>query len=133
MKPGHGDKLSRKAEAAIAALLNQGTLVTAAATAGVSVRTLKRWLREPTFAAAYREARGEALVHAVGLMQGVAVEAVDRLRANLTCGNPSVEVSASRALLDLVLRAGELLDLTDRIYALERAAASRDQGDELRQ
>ena len=53
MKPRHGDTLLRKAEGAITALLNQGTLVTAAATAGVSVRTLKRWPREPMSAVAY--------------------------------------------------------------------------------
>jgi hypothetical protein len=54
---GHGEKRSRRGEAAIAALLTEPTIEAAAAKARISVRTLKYWLRQPRFQAAYRQAR----------------------------------------------------------------------------
>lgn len=54
---GHGEKLSRKQEAAVAALLTESTLCRAAERARVGEVTLWRWLKEPGFKAAYREAR----------------------------------------------------------------------------
>ncbi len=47
-------------ERAIIALLNEQTITGAAAAAEVGQRTLYRWLRQPEFSRAYREARREA-------------------------------------------------------------------------
>ena len=50
---GHGEKLTRKQEQAVAALLEQPTVLRAATVAGVSERTLRLWLKDPGFKAAY--------------------------------------------------------------------------------
>ena len=62
---GHGEKFGRKMEAAIAALLTQRNIDEAAKAAGISTRTLMRWLKVPEFLAAYREARRTAYSQAV--------------------------------------------------------------------
>ena len=54
---GHGVKFGRKKEAAITALLTQRTTDDAARAVGIGSATLRRWLKEAEFAAAYREAR----------------------------------------------------------------------------
>jgi hypothetical protein len=61
---GHGEKLSRKREQAIAALLTQPTIAAAAKMAGIGERTLRRWLKLPEFASAYDAARREVVVAA---------------------------------------------------------------------
>ena len=54
---GHGEKLTRKQEQAIALLLTESTLTAAATRCGVGESTLRRWLQDPEFNAAYRSAR----------------------------------------------------------------------------
>lgn len=54
---GHGTKIGRKQEDAIAALLTQPTLAEAARQTGVGEKTLRRWQQDPSFQSAYREAR----------------------------------------------------------------------------
>jgi hypothetical protein len=51
------DKLTRRQEALILALLSEPTHAAAAAKARVSEATLRRWLHLPAFRAAYRWAR----------------------------------------------------------------------------
>jgi hypothetical protein len=54
---GHGEKLGRKTEEVIAALLSQRNVEEAARVAKVGARTLYRWMQEPEFDAAFA-ARG---------------------------------------------------------------------------
>src|SRR5918999_79348 len=53
--------LSPKQRAAVEALLATGEVAAAAQAAGVSRATLHRWLREPAFLAAVRDAEARAL------------------------------------------------------------------------
>ena len=53
---GHGEKLTRKQDAAIGALLSQPTISAAAQSVGLGEATLRRWLKDPGFLAAYRSA-----------------------------------------------------------------------------
>jgi hypothetical protein len=76
---GHGSKFGRKKEAAIAALLSQRNQEEAAQTAGVSKRTLNRWLGMPAFQAAYRDARRAAMSQANARLQQTASAAVSAL------------------------------------------------------
>ena len=125
---GHGQKLTRKQEQAVAALLAEPTLARAAAAAGVSLRTVKYWLRDPAFAGAYREVRRQVVEHAVGLVQQAAGEAVDTLKRLLSCGHRPTEARAAEALFDYALRGVEVGDLLERIEELERLA--KGEGDE---
>jgi len=74
---GHGEKLSRKQEAFISALLMAPTLADAAQTAGIGEVTAWRWLKEQTFQTAYRDARRAVVQQAITQVQqatGVEVE-----------------------------------------------------------
>src|SRR5262249_36563431 len=98
---GHGQKLTRKQEALIAALLTEATHAAAAAKAGVSEATLHRWLQLPDFSAAYRVARRQLVEGAVGRIQAATGQAVATLLAVAKDGaKDSDRVRAAVALLD---------------------------------
>lgn len=118
---GHGEKLSRKPEQAVAALLAHPTVAAAAAACGVSEASLWRWLQMPEFQTRYREARRLVVERAIGELQQAGGEAVGALRHNLTCRKPAVEVGAAKAILEQSLRAVELIDLEERLRHLEEA------------
>jgi hypothetical protein len=124
---GHGQKLTRKQEAAISALLTQGTLAESAALAGIGEATLRRWLQRDDFQAAYRRARREAVSQAVAHLQRVSGEAVDTLRAIMNDDQKpaSARVTAARVILDMSIKAVELEDLEVRIAALEALSAAK--------
>ena len=73
---GHGEKLSRNQERAIAALLVHPTMLAAAAAAGVGEVTLWRWMQIPEFKEQFRLARREAVSQAVGHLQNACSVAV---------------------------------------------------------
>ena len=58
---GHGEKRSRKEEAAISALLTESGIAAAAKKADVSESTLRRWLQDSDFAERCRSARRQVL------------------------------------------------------------------------
>src|SRR2546430_12729651 len=117
----HGEKLSRKQELAIAALLTCSAITDAAKQCGIGEVSLHRWLKEPTFQAAYREARREVVQHAIAQIQRASSEAVETLRAVMQDAEApaSSRVAAARTVLDMSLRAVEIEDLQQRVEALE--------------
>jgi hypothetical protein len=119
---GHGEKRSRKEEAAIAALLEQPTLKAAALAAGISEATLFRWLQDPEFSGRYRAARRAALSRATARLQHASAQAVETLMAVMSdAGTPaSARVTAARTVLELAARAVEIEDLQAKIALLER-------------
>jgi len=62
-------------------------------------------------------------------LHGATTEAVNCLRRNLNCGNPSAEVHAARTILDYTLRAREVFDLENRIALLEAALKAREEAE----
>lgn len=121
---GHGSKLGRKMEAAIAALLSQRNHEEAANAAGVSKRTLNRWLKLPTFQSAYLEARRAAMFQANARLQQASSAAVSALLKVMV--DPGTPASVRMRAADCVLARGnqglENEDLDVRLAALERAA-----------
>jgi hypothetical protein len=102
---GHGEKLSRREEAAIAALVSETTHAAAAAKAGIGEATLRRWLQLPPFREAYRQARRQLVDAAVGRIQAATGQAVETLLAVAKTGaKDSDRVRAAIALLDHALR-----------------------------
>jgi hypothetical protein len=98
---GHGQKLTSKQEALIAALLTEPTYAAAAAKAGVGQTTLYRWLHLPAFRAAYRRARRELVETAVGRIQAATRQAVATLLDVARQGRRDGDrVRAAIALLD---------------------------------
>jgi hypothetical protein len=116
-----GGSKGHKREAALAALLSEPTVEAAAGKAGVSYRTLKRWLAEEEFCRRFREAQRLLLEQAVARMLALGGRGVDTLARNLDCGKPGAENRAAALLLTLGPRGLELADLAERVEALERA------------
>jgi transposase len=116
---GHGEKLTRKQDDAIAALLSTSTIKEAAKATKIGVATLYRWLQLPEFAAAYRTARREVVEHAITELQSATSEAVATLKRNLNCRNEAVEVRAASIVLEQAIKGVELMDLQARIEKLE--------------
>jgi transposase-like protein len=121
---GHGEKLGRKQEEVIAALLTQRNVEEAARAAGVGTRTLLRWMKLPEFDKAYREARRTAFGQAVArLQQGTAAAATTLLKTMIEPGTPaSVRVRAAEAVFNHAAKAIEIEDIEARLAELERAA-----------
>lgn len=116
-----GVSLTPRQDAAIAALLETGKVVDAARRVKVHERTLRTWLDDPAFLAAYRRARGEVMAHSLGALQQATSEAVKTLRSAMKGRGKALAVSAARTVLEHAVRAAELVDHAERIEALERA------------
>jgi hypothetical protein len=102
---GHGQKLTRKQERVIAALLTEPTHAAAAGKAGVGEATLYRWMAIPQFRDAYRQARREIVEGAVGRMQAATGQAVETLVTVARQGRREGDrVKAAIALLDRAYR-----------------------------
>jgi hypothetical protein len=126
--PG-GEKLTRKRELALAALLSEASIQAAAAKVGVTERTLRSWLAQPAFAAAFKDRCRAVLDTATSALRGATEGAVECLRRNLTCGKAAAEIRAAVGILDHALKTVELLDLMKRLDALgdalERGSSGR--------
>jgi hypothetical protein len=121
---GHGSKFGRMKEAAIAALLSQRNHEEAARAAGVSKRTLNRWLKLPEFQSAYLDARRAAMFQANARLQQAGSAAVSvLLKVMVDQSTPAaVRVRAADCVLARGNQGLENEDLDVRLAALERRA-----------
>ena len=115
----------REREKAINALLSSNTLEAAARKAGISKRTLLRWLDETEFRNAYTKAKRDVLRTATAILtrdSGKAALTLTKIFTGKPTENQSARVSAARATLRLALDAFTLEDLEERLRRLERHA-----------
>lgn len=117
---GHGAKLDRKQEQAVAALLSEATVKGAATACGISEVSLWRWMKLPEFAAEYRASRRAVVERAVAALQSASGEAVETLRRNLNCEQASVQVRSAQLIVEQSIKGIELIDLQERIERLEQ-------------
>jgi hypothetical protein len=97
--------LSTEQEAAIAALLTEATFARSAAAAGIDEGVLFRWLQQPSFRAAFRQARRELVEAGIGRIQAATGEAVETLVSVARWGRRDGDrIRAATALLDYALR-----------------------------
>jgi hypothetical protein len=125
---GHGEKLTRKAEQAIAALLEHPTMAEAARSCGVSERSLWRWLQRDDFQKRYREAQRAVVDSAITKLQAATLRAVETLERNLTCGNFFAENAAAQAILTHSFKAIEMRELQEQIDEIKTLLAVRRSG-----
>lgn len=118
---GHGQKLNRNQEKAIAALLANPSIPAAAKAIEVGESTLSRWLKVSSFQAAYRSARKQVVSLAIAKVQAAMTEAVDTLKAVINDAESpaSTRVAAARTILDLGIKSVEIEDFEERIKILE--------------
>ena len=105
-----------------AELIAGGTRATAAKAAGVSGRTLDRWLAEPGFKGELDAARSRTFNDALAGLKGRAGRAVETLGGLLNSKRESERRHAAVELLGFALKAHEFLDLEARIAILESLA-----------
>jgi hypothetical protein len=115
-------RLGRKKEEAIVALLSQRNVDEAARLVGVPTRTLYRWLKEPDFDTAYREARHAAFSQSVARLQQMSAAAVSTLGKIMVDQNAPAasRVRAADCVLDRASKAIEMEDVEARLAALEQ-------------
>src|SRR5215470_18082856 len=118
---GHGEKLSRKQDQVITALVTCASITEAAAQCGLADVTLRRWLKQEPFQAAYRDARRAVVQHAIAQVQRATGEAVETLRSVMQDAEApaSARVSAAKAILETALKGIDIDDLEARLAALE--------------
>ena len=115
--------LVRKQEESIAALLTERNIEEAAHKAGISIRTLLRWLKEPAFDKAYRDARRAVFKQSIARMQQATGAAVTTLLKIMVDQNTpaSTRVRAADSILDHSAKAIEIEDIEARVSELEAA------------
>ncbi len=104
---------------AIAALAAGLTQAEAAERAGVSERTLRRWLKDPEFAQALADAQAQAGAEVLKQVTAAITAAVDTLQGLLQEESPSIRLQAAKALLVLWLKIRESVVLEERVRRLE--------------
>jgi transposase-like protein len=106
---GHGAKIGQKMEQAIVALLSHRNIEEAAREVGVSANTMLRWMKEPEFQAACREARHTVFSHAIGGLQDAAGAAATTVLKIMLDPNapPATRLRAAAVVLDQAMKAGE--------------------------
>jgi hypothetical protein len=116
--------LSPKQRKAVEALLATGEVCAAARAARVSRDTLYRWLKQPAFLEAVREAEAAALDELSRSLVGLGRTAVETLAAAMTAKAApwATRVRAADASLARLLQLRELATLEARVAELERAA-----------
>jgi hypothetical protein len=122
---GHGTQFGRKKDEAIAALLTQRNLEEAAKAVGISANTLLKWMKDPEFDVAYREARRAAFRQSVARLQQASSAAVTTLlKLMVDPATPaSVKARAADSVLDHSAKAIELEDIEARVSELEASIA----------
>jgi hypothetical protein len=119
MFKGHGQKLTRKMDTAILALIEEKTYAAAAKRTGIALSTLARWLLVPEFVEAYRVAREKLATDALARLQALAGPAIATLEKNLKCGRPADENRAAAIILELGQRVKDDQELAQKLETLK--------------
>jgi hypothetical protein len=118
------ERLSPKQRRAVCALLATGDVTAAAKEASVNRATLYRWLKEPAFLAAVREAEADALDELSRLLVRLGRTAVATIAKAMSdpITPAATRVRAADVALSRLLQLRELAQLEARVQALEAAA-----------
>jgi transposase-like protein len=119
-----GEKLGRKQEAAVLALLSTRNVEEVARAVGVTSRTLFRWMKEPEFDAVYREAKRADFGQSIARLHHLCSAAVSTLGKVMldSATPPATKVRAADSILNHTIKAIEIEDIEARVSELERAA-----------
>lgn len=114
--------LTRKQVTAVDALLASGEVGVAAKEAGVDRKTVQRWLKQPAFAQAVRDAEARALDDLSRLLVRMGRTAAATLAKAMSDATvpPATRVRAADVALSRLLQLRELATLEARVAELER-------------
>jgi len=119
---GNGTHRGREGadSALVVALAAGSTTAEAAASVGVSQRTIARRTADPAFVRRVQSARAECLSRAVARLSAAGTTAVDTLVELLSPElPPSIRLGSAKAILDLGLKFRAEVEITDRVRKVE--------------
>jgi hypothetical protein len=120
-----GTELSPKQHQAIQSLLTQSSVPNAAASVGISTRSLYRWLDEPAFRLALNTALDKSIDAAARGLVGLTEKAIKVVGTVLDNEqlHPATRLRAADLVLSNMLKLAELRTLAQRVAALEDKSA----------
>ncbi len=115
--------MTPRQQKALAALLTSPSKAAAAKAAGIAPRTLRDYLADPEFQAAYRDAFGNMVEDATRQAQQAISPALSTLREIVEDREEDAQarISAARAILSHGLKLIETTDILNRLAELETA------------
>lgn len=120
-----GGTKNRKIDDFCREMLANRTVEDAARAAGISLRTAWRLLRDPLVTARLRELRRDVMNGVMQKLQDNATRAADNLdELQRAAESEAVRLGASRATLEFALRSVEIVDVLDRLDAIEQKLKS---------
>ncbi|HZA21188.1 MAG TPA: hypothetical protein VFA32_01030 [Dehalococcoidia bacterium] len=112
------EDLNPTQQRAILALLSSPSIRSAAAAVDVDYKTLRRWLADPLFQEAFKQARREAYDQTIAFLQSVSNQAAAKLEQLLETEHPGTQLKAAVAILEFATRGIELKEIEERVEAL---------------
>lgn len=108
-----GIPIDAKKQKALAALMSSPTKDAAAKKAGISTKTMTRYLQDDEFSAAYKKAAADLVDSATKQMQQSLASAVARLRIIVSSNQEATtnQIAAARTLLEYSLKFTEFNDI----------------------
>ena len=105
--------IDAKKQRALAALLSSPTKEAAARKAGINAKTLRRYLLDEEFSAAYKQAAAETVEDATRQLQQSLTDAITRLQTIVSSSREasSNQIAAAKILLDYALKFCEFNDI----------------------
>lgn len=115
--------MTPRQQKALAALLTSPSKAAAAKAAGISPRTLRDYLSDQSFQAAYRDAFGNMVEDATRQAQQAISPALSTLREIVEDREEDAQarISAARAILSHGIKLTETTDILNRLQELETA------------
>lgn len=115
--------MTPRQQKALAALLTSPSKAAAAKAAGIAPRTLRDYLADPEFQAAYRDAFGNMVEDATRQAQQAISPALSTLREIVEDREEDAQarISAARAILSHGIKLTETTDILNRLQELETA------------
>jgi DNA-binding transcriptional MerR regulator len=110
-------QLSRKQEEVLQALLSLPSITAAARSVGVHERTVRRWLKQPLFEQAYKEAQQNRFSESLSMLQAGVGTAIRTLLQNMTGEDvpAGVKVRAAQIWLEQSIEQHKTRDLEQRL------------------
>ena len=112
-------KSADRKEKAILALLDGATILETSVQAGVSKKTLFKWLQELEFQQRLEQEKNNIRDKDINLLKSTLGDAIKTVRVLLRSQSESVRLEASRTLLEYGFKAIELSEIVERIQELE--------------
>ncbi len=113
-------ELTARQQRVIAALLTARSIGEAAGIANINERTIRRWLEQPLFREALREAERAVLRNSLGRIQSLTAKAADTLESLLSAQSEPVRVAAAKEILQRAMDAAAVQEWEERVERLER-------------